>query len=232
MRPEPSEQPKLIYFAERPAHLDRAAFRARWRRHAELGMSMPRWRNVARYVHCDCLEPPETALPIVPCDGVAMVWYRSEEHRLKHVTDRSAAPRMKQDEAETFARPVGEVAVLTKEHVFKPCAQDARSKFFLLFWCASGQSRADFRAARLERQGPRLLQRLEDAGLCQGYVQNHARAESAADFVPPPFCDCAEELACDDAVACAAMLGEILEEEKSGAEVRVVWTEETLLYGR
>ncbi|MEX0923485.1 MAG: EthD domain-containing protein [Rhodovibrionaceae bacterium] len=227
MRPEPTAQPKLIYFAERPPQLDRAGFRARWRAHAKLGMSMPRWRNVARYVHCDSLEMPETSLPSAWCDGVAMIWYRSEENRLAHVTDRSAAPRMKRDEQESFARPVREVAVLSEEHVFKPC-EGARYKLFLRVWRKPEQSLEDFRMERLKGHGPRLLQGMEAEGLCRGYVQNHARAESPAASVPPPLCDCVEELACDDAAACVALLRPLLDED--AAEVRAVWTEETLLY--
>lgn len=227
MSPEPTAQPKLIYFAERLPQFDRASFRSRWREHARLGMSMPRWRNIQRYVHCDSLEPPNSSLPTAWCDGVAMIWYRSEESRLDHVTDSTSGPRMKRDERETFARPVREVAALCAEHVFKPC-EAARYKLFLRVWRKPAQSLESFRAERLAEHGPRLLRRLEAEGLCRGYVQNHARAEAPAHSVPPPLCDCVEELACDDATACAALLRPLLEED--AAEVRAVWTEETLLY--
>lgn len=111
--------PKLLYFASRNAAFDRAGFVARWRQHAQLDMFMPRWENVERYVHCDAQRPqPESGLPGVRSDGVMIIWYRSEERRLAHVADRTTGPAPKQDEGETFDRPVREVSVLTEEHRF------------------------------------------------------------------------------------------------------------------
>ena len=48
-------RPKLIYLARRNPALTREAFVPRWPRHGALGMSLPRWRNIWRYVHCDVL---------------------------------------------------------------------------------------------------------------------------------------------------------------------------------
>ncbi len=194
---------------------------------------MPRWRNVQRYAHCDSLSLPGGALPVAWCDGVAMVWYRSEETRLCHVSDRSAAPRMKQDEVETFARPVRDVALLAEEWLFKPC-EPAAYKLFLRVWRQPEKSLQDFQDWWRESFGPRLLQRLESEGICQGYIQNHARSQDSGEAVPPPLCDCVDELACDDAAACDLAVRETLDATAALAahvlDFKAIWTEETLLY--
>lgn len=46
-------EPKLIYLARRNPVLTREGFTAKWRQHGALGMSMPQWGNIRRYVHCD-----------------------------------------------------------------------------------------------------------------------------------------------------------------------------------
>ena len=234
MIPEPTAHPKLIYFAERPADFDRTGFRARWRQHAKLGMSMPRWKNVLRYAHCDSVEL-ETALPVAWCDGVATVSFRSEENRLAHIGDRSAGPEMKRDEREAFARPVREVAVLTEEYRFLEDAP-ASHKLFLRAWAKPGCSRADFRAWWLESYGTEFLRRLETSGGCRGYSQNHARAEDSGEGVPPPICDVVDELATGDPQVVAIAVLETLDALPDGAallgDIKAIWTEETLLHGR
>ena len=195
--------PKLIYFAERRAHMDASAFRARWREHARLGMSMPRWRNVRRYVHCDSIAGADSLLPLAYCDGVAIIWYRDEARRLRHIADSSAAPLMQADEADTFARPVREVALLADEFVF--ATGNAASKLFLRFWREAPISLADFRAWWLLEAGPELNRRLAGAGIDSGYVQNHARLQS--DGVPSPaLCDCVDEFDCSDRPALENLL--------------------------
>ncbi|SLN72044.1 hypothetical protein OCH7691_03421 [Oceanibacterium hippocampi] len=194
---------------------------------------MPRWRNVHRYVHCDSVAVPGATLPVSWCDGVAMVWYRSEQTRLRHVSDRSAGPQMKKDEAETFARPVRDVAILAEELVFRPC-EPAAFKLFLRVWRRPGQSLQTYREWWQESFGPKLLQRLDDEGICRGYVQNHARPETSRGTVPAPICDCVDELACDDAVACGVAIREVLAANEAAAagvlDVKAIWTAETLLY--
>lgn len=49
-------QPKLIYLAQRRPDLSREGFVTLWRQHGALGMSRPRWKNIARYAHCDVLD--------------------------------------------------------------------------------------------------------------------------------------------------------------------------------
>ena len=232
MSAAPTGRPKLIYFAERPKGVDPEGFTARWRQHARLGMSQPRWRNIERYVHCDALRVAGTALPLAGCDGVAMVWYRSEETRLAHIADRDAGPVMKRDEAETFARPVREVAALCEEDVLCPLRQ-ARYKLFLRLWAPEGQDREEFQAVWLERFAPRLLDNLDAAGASRGYVQNQARGEDAAQGVPPPVCDGIAEIACDNPQATAVAVRLALDEVAGcyGA-ADAVWTAETVLFAR
>ena len=232
--PSATGRPKLIYFAERLPGFDRDGFIERWRRHARLGMSMPRWKNIHRYVHCDAVETPEFGLPVAWCDGVAMVWYRSEEARLNHLSDRSAGPIMRRDERETFARPVREVSVLTDEHVFQ-APEPSPLKLFLRVRGHPELPRRTFRNWWLREFGPLLLRRLGDSGQCQGYHQNHARALSAEDGAPP-LCDCVDEVACTDAGRCGAVfraaLAEAADVKDHVSTITAICTAETVLYSR
>lgn len=117
-------QPKLIYLARRPPGLDRAGFISRWRQHGALGMSMPRWRNIARYLHCDV--DPATASH----DGVGMIWHRSVEARRAHIADRSSRGAMESDEQATFAEPIVQCCLLTREEILlaPPPPADAACK--------------------------------------------------------------------------------------------------------
>lgn len=227
-----SDHPKLIYFAERHADMDAAAFRARWRQHARLGMSMPRWRNIQRYVHCDVITIPHTLLPLGSCDGVGIIWYRDEARRLKHVRDRSAAPVMKKDEAEAFARPVREVALLADEFVLQPSA-DAPRKLFLRIWRESALTLADFRSWWLNEAGAEIWKQLAEVKTVQGYIQNHARLVPGEN-APPSLCDCVDEIACADVVACESVLSQAIDGLRGFDEhVRActaTWTTETVLH--
>jgi hypothetical protein len=227
-----SDHPKLIYFAERRADMDAAAFRARWRQHARLGMSMPRWRNIQRYAHCDATSIPNSLFPLGCCDGVGIIWYRDEARRLNHVTDRSAAPMMKQDETEAFVRPVREVALLADEFTLQPCA-DVPLKLFLQIWRQPTLTLTQFRAWWLSEAGAELWQRLVEVKSVQGYIQNHARLADCEN-APPPLCDCVDEIACGDVAACESVLSQAIN-ELSGFDDHVrackaVWTTETVLH--
>ncbi len=117
-------QPKLIYLARRLPGLDRAEFTSRWRQHGALGMSMPRWRNIARYLHCD-VDPATPSH-----DGVGMIWHRSVEARHAHIADRSSRGAMESDERATFAEPIVQCCLLTRERVLlaPPPPTDAACK--------------------------------------------------------------------------------------------------------
>jgi EthD domain len=111
-------QPKLIYLARRNPALSRREFVVRWRRHGALGMSLPRWRNVARYVHCDALDPSApTATIDADHDAIGIVWHRSPAARAAHLADTGSRRQMEQDELETFARPIVETCLLAREHL-------------------------------------------------------------------------------------------------------------------
>ena len=111
-------QPKLIYLARRNPALSRREFVVRWRRHGALGMSLPRWRNVARYVHCDALLPSAPTSAIDPDhDAIGIVWHRSPAARAAHLADTGSRRQMEQDELETFARPIVETCLIARELV-------------------------------------------------------------------------------------------------------------------
>lgn len=220
-------RPKLIYFAERRPELDAASFRTRWRQHARLGMSMQRWSNIYRYVHCDALKVPNLGLPMEWCDGVAIVWYKDEEHRLNHVSDRSAGPQLKADELETFARPVCNFAVLTEEHTLK--SGEVSGKLFVRIWRQPDVAPEVFKSWWLEEFGARILQGLCAHGYCQGYWQNHARRDDG-----DVLCDCVDEFAARDAAelghALCDLLKTIPEVYTRVRNIKAIWTEETVLY--
>jgi hypothetical protein len=159
-----SDSPKLIYVAQRHPRLAPADFTSRWRQHAALGMSQPRWRNVALYLHCDRIEGLPVGAPALDCDGVAVVVYRSEGHRQAHVSDRTAGPIMKADELETFAQPVAQTALLTRsEAVVAPASGNFR---LFIFWPAASSGFG----ARWPAAAPQWRSRLQ-VGV--GLVCNH-----------------------------------------------------------
>jgi len=127
-----SEQPKLIYIAQRHPRYAPGEFTRRWRQHAALGMSQPRWSNVARYLHCDRVEGTLPGTPTIECDGVAVVIYRSEAHRRAHIATEEARRTMKADELDTFAQPVSQTSLLTQEQIVCPAISEAFRLF--VFW--------------------------------------------------------------------------------------------------
>jgi hypothetical protein len=148
-----TERPKLIYVATRHPRYSHDNFIARWRQHAALGMSQPRWRNVARYLHCDRIEGLPDSVPSMQCDGVAVVVYRSERARQAHIADESARRTMKQDELDTFAQPVVNTSLLLREKVERPGPLDGPRLF--VFWPAGSVETALARCGDL-LQGPDL----------------------------------------------------------------------------
>jgi hypothetical protein len=127
-----SEQPKLIYIAQRHPRCAPGEFTHRWRQHAALGMSQPRWSNVARYLHCDRVEGPLPGVPTTECDGVAIVAYRSEAHRRAHIATEEARRTMKADELHTFAQPVSQTSLLTQEQIV--CLAISETFRLFVFW--------------------------------------------------------------------------------------------------
>jgi len=114
------DRPKLVYVAQRHPRYSHEAFIRRWRQHGALGMSQARWRNVALYLHCDRIDGLAAPVPILECDGVAIVVYRSEQARQAHIADEGARRTMKADELDTFAQPVANTSLLVRETGQRP----------------------------------------------------------------------------------------------------------------
>lgn len=124
MAPTDPLQPKLIYLTRRHPAFSRGDWTARWRQHGALGMSLPRWENVARYVHCDLVDPtPGQRDYLSDHDGVGMIWHRSIAHRDRHFADTTAQQTMVDDEAQTFARPIARDCVSVREELVRGGAE-------------------------------------------------------------------------------------------------------------
>jgi len=98
-------------------------------------MSQARWRNVALYLHCDRVDGLTRSLPILVCDGVAIVVYRSEQARQAHVADEGARRTMKADELDTFAQPVAATSLLVRAKIERD-GPPGEFRLFV-FWPAS-----------------------------------------------------------------------------------------------
>ena len=194
---------------------------------------MPRWKNICRYVHCDSVDAPDSIIPVTWCDGVAAVWYQDEQHRLSHISDSDAGQLMKQDEGETFARPVRDFALLTDEYVFEPGASTPK-KVFLRIWRRPEMKEADFKDWWLKAVGPHLKASLESNGQKDGYIQNHAR-QPGGENSAPLVCDCIDEIGYSDANACDQIISMALNEgpefSRYVRDIQAIWTEQTVLHG-
>jgi hypothetical protein len=165
---------KLLYRAERHPDLDRRGFRLRWRQHAALGMSQPRWTNIRRYAHCDPIDDH------APCDGVALLWYRDEAARLRHIADPTARATMRADEAETFARPVRGFSTLMSEWPAGP-RNAAHYKHFAFLWRDTATSRPAYVRNCLDRHAARRRAQLARLPGFRDFTLNIARDETALD---------------------------------------------------
>jgi len=225
-------QPKLIYLARRnPALASRRDFVARWRQHGALGMSLPRWRNVARYVHCDALDlPPPTPGVDASYDGIGIVWHRSPAARAAHVADTGSRLQMERDELETFARPIVETCLLARERVLLAPQDTARAPVKLTRFLHAGD---DPPALRLAAGGPDTVtsrqRELAAAGApARGHVLNLP--------LPPErattwglACAAIEELWFDDAEAARAAARWFAAATVAPAAIAMI-TNEVLLY--
>jgi hypothetical protein len=207
-------RPKLIYLTARHPSLAPPQFVARWRAHGALGMSLPRWRNIARYVHCDVLhDAPANAALDAGYDGVGLIWHRSPAARRAHLADTSSREQMEQDELATFARPIGEVCVVTAETVLEaPRTSGGGAKLFRFAWPASRESAEPIRTAALA-SATRVRLIVRDLEPC-GHVVNVP--------LPPERGDrwgldvaVVEELWFDSAAA-AAMAAQVLRDATAG----------------
>ncbi|MGE4219448.1 MAG: EthD domain-containing protein [Alphaproteobacteria bacterium] len=162
--------PKRIYLAIRHPQWTAETFPPRWRKHGALAMSLPRWRNILRYSHCDrvpCDNPAVGASD--ECDGVGLIWYRSEALRRVHVGD-ATGNIMVEDEKLVFSRFINESDLFTVEHVLRD-GPIAGVKVVRCLKRAPGLSRAAF-VERWSRHGALLLSADGMGTAVRRYVQN------------------------------------------------------------
>jgi hypothetical protein len=225
-----SFQPKLIYLTKRHPTLSREAFTRRWRQHGALGMSLPRWRNIARYVHCDVLRPQTPTADLDSgYDGVGLIWHRSPQARAAHVADTSSRLTMERDEAETFALPIVNSCLLAREVVLARRADAAGSSVKLTCFIKALPSSAaqTLVRSRIDMAAELSARIAAGPGLRGGYVINAPLpAPNAAGWGLEA--DCVEEWWFDDERS-AVRVAPILRRACEG-EIRIVLTNEVLLY--
>ena len=191
-----SGYPKLIYFAQRHSDYNFQEFIKRWRKHAQLGISMPRWENIYKYSHCDSYTEDAQSINTFSCDGVALVWYKNENARKRHVRDLKARSIMQEDEKKTFAKPVSKVSLITNEYIF----QNSKSLNYKFFLCVWKKSRGDIKEIQNFWKtifSDDLLNSLKNKYEKFGYVQNHVKLpiETLNSFND---CVCVDEINCED----------------------------------
>lgn len=164
-------EPKLIYLAKRNPALTREGFTARWRQHGALGMSMPRWANIRRYVHCD-VQQFGIAGVREDYDGVGLIWHRSPEARARHRADNSSQGQMVADEAHTFSEPVYNFCLLAEESAFVSRGVGP-VKLIRFVERSKGITGEAFALAWKAQYAPALVQRAAGIGGVLRYVQNH-----------------------------------------------------------
>lgn len=161
-------RPKLMYLARRNPSLSAQQFTPRWRQHGALGMSMPRWKNIWRYIHCDVLPESQSEY-----DGVGIVWHKSPETRKAHREDMSSQAIMEADERQTFDRLVVNFCALMEEFTMLEPQPNARVKLIRFATSREGVSREDFVSdAAVHAQ---QVIAAASVTLLRGFVQNHAQ---------------------------------------------------------
>ena len=224
-------QPKLIYLTKRHPALSRSGFTARWRQHGALGMSLPRWRNIARYVHCDVVSPDEPTPALDGSyDGIGLIWHRSQAARAAHLADTGSRHAMEQDERETFAEPIVNVCLLARESVLlAPDATDVPlTKLTCFFKAHDAAAAAGFPADRIGGAVSLRAQLAEAGSVSRGHVVNAPLAPRAAGRWGLDVDGVEEWWFADQAAALRAAA--ILRSSAQRSAARVVLTNEVLLY--
>jgi hypothetical protein len=168
-------QPKLIYLARRRPDMNREDFVTRWRQHGALGMSRPRWKNIARYVHCDVLNAGADIPGISDdYDGVGMIWHKSPQARATHRADVSSQTDMESDEEKTFREPVANFCLLAAEtQRSMPGSIDGSTVKLIRFLKYADPSQCDRLSQRISEQNREMFARTNDArGWPIGYCIN------------------------------------------------------------
>lgn len=228
-------QPKLIYLARRHPALTRTEFTARWRRHGALGMSLLRWKNIARYTHCDALPAPRlTSALAADIDGIGIIWHRSAAARAAHIADTGSREAMEQDERETFDRPIVETCAVTRESLLlEPNAAQAPLKI-TRFLTAHGEGHRDDIAKELQERAEQKREHLRKAGLeTRGHILNRPLSPERSDRWGLNV-DCIEELWFDGVETAVGAAEELSANRKLDGNVPAgciqVLTNEVVLY--
>lgn len=221
--------PKLLYLARRNPALTREQFTPRWRQHGALGMSMPRWKNIWRYAHCDVVA--DLSGDPQGYDGVGIVWHKSPETRRAHREDSSSQGAMEADEVETFDQLVGNFCVLLQER--EVMNDSGQAPFKLMRF---GQRHAAITHDRMVEEfspayAAALLKAAGVEARVRAYVQNHAMPSESGrpwglryDFIDELWFD-----SVDDARA-AELAARQVAPSFVRETLRVVLTNEVVLY--
>ena len=226
-----SRYPKLIYFAQRHSDYNYRDFIQRWRKHAQLGISMPRWENIYKYSHCDSFIEDEHSINTFNCDGVALVWYKNENARKRHVLDLKARKVMQEDEKKTFFNPVRNVSLLTNEHIF----QRSKSLNFKFFLCVWKKTKADIKEIQNFWKtiiSDDLVKSLKIKYKKFGYIQNHVKLPIETKNLFND-CICVDEINCMDIQLADLLTSKIksfLSLNKCLDKIDILCTNEKVLY--
>jgi hypothetical protein len=170
-----AEPVKIMYFAPRPEGRSLEDFRARWRRHGDLGMSQPLWKHMYRYAQLDALAPEESGVAgggtaEAEVGGIGEIWVRSDEELAEVFADPSAAA-MPPDEVKTFGRELGSLLLPTREHVLIEDGPVALLLVGLIHRPATFPK--DRFSERWLESGQHFVGLQELSGHVSRYVQNH-----------------------------------------------------------
>jgi uncharacterized protein (TIGR02118 family) len=175
---------KQIYIARRADALSEDQWIPRWRQHGHFVRNLPLWDNFRHYEQCRVLHGDEAG-PAAPSvadgyDGVGMVWFRSLEAVETALSDPSVHSIF-DDEKETFAAPIADTSVFTREVVLKDTGA-TRFKWVAFLPRKQGLSREEFQEYWEHRHGPLFLGLPEIEAHVTKYVQNHVIEEYTGAF--------------------------------------------------
>ena len=143
-------EPKQFYVARRNPSMSIAEFRANWRHHGELAMSLPLWSNIFRYTQGDTAPvPSEFRDRLVGVDdsfdGIATVFFNDAE-AVANIPADPDHQLLLTDENRIFDRPVAETSLFTKEIVERE-TEVTNAKITVFLRRADGLDKAEFEAA-------------------------------------------------------------------------------------
>src|ERR1700710_2657436 len=151
---------KQIYLTGRAPQLSAQQWLPRWRPHGPFVRNLDLWVNFRHYEQCRVLPAAEAGAAArfglaEGYDGVGLVWFRSREAVLTafESTDLQA---IFDDEQETFAAPIADNSVFTREVVMKDTGA-TQVKFIAFLPRKAGLSREEFQDYWEHQHGPLFL---------------------------------------------------------------------------